>query len=95
MKLGMLDALDRGMEHIDTPRTQSPAPSASPDRRVLLGLASALAIVAFFILREHWAHALGLAPYLLLLACPLMHLFGHRHHGYGDERSRHRPEARH
>ena len=50
-------------------------------------------IVAFFILREHWEHALGLAPYILLLACPLMHLFGHRH-GDGDEGPRHRPKAR-
>lgn len=43
-------------------------------------------IVLFYLLREHWAHALGLAPYALLLACPLMHLFhgghaGHGHHG--------------
>jgi hypothetical protein len=47
--------------------------------------ASLAVIVVFFVLREHWAHALGLAPYLLLLACPLMHLFhghgGHDHKG--------------
>ena len=36
-------------------------------------------VAGFFLLREHWAHALGFAPYLLLLACPLLHLF----HGYG------------
>jgi hypothetical protein len=34
----------------------------------------------FYVLREHWAHAIGLAPYLLFLACPLMHLF--MHHGH-------------
>jgi hypothetical protein len=39
-------------------------------------------IGAFALLREHWAHVLGYWPYLLLLACPLMHLFGHRH---GDD----------
>lgn len=41
---------------------------------------------AFYVLREHWGHALGALPYLLILACPLMHLFmhrGHHHHG-GD-----------
>ncbi|TCZ61064.1 DUF2933 domain-containing protein [Roseicella aquatilis] len=44
-------------------------------------------VVAFFVLREHYEHALGLLPYLLLLACPLMHLLmphghgGHRAHG--------------
>lgn len=36
--------------------------------------------VGFYTLREHWAHALGLAPYLLFLACPLMHLFMHKGH---------------
>lgn len=48
-------------------------------------------IAAFFVLREHWAHALGFAPYLLLMACPLMHLFhghgwhgSHRHHDHVD-----------
>lgn len=42
-------------------------------------LALSLAIVgAFFVLREHWTHVLGFAPYLLLLACPLLPLFhGH------------------
>ncbi len=45
---------------------------------------SLIVIVLFFVLREHWGHALGLLPYLLLLACPLMHLFhGHGHHGHG------------
>lgn len=34
----------------------------------------------FAILREHFGHALGALPYLLLLACPLMHLFMHRGH---------------
>ncbi|OWV96846.1 DUF2933 domain-containing protein [Rhizobium sp. R693] len=44
-------------------------------------------IVLFFVLREHWAHALGIAPYILLLACPLMHLFhGHGGHGGHDHR---------
>jgi hypothetical protein len=50
---------------------------------------SLIVIVLFFGLREHWGHALGLLPYLLLLACPLMHLFhGHGgHHGHdGDEK---------
>jgi hypothetical protein len=40
-------------------------------------------IAAFYLLREHWGHALGVAPYLLLLACPLLHLF-HHHGGHRD-----------
>lgn len=39
-------------------------------------------IAVFYVLREHWAHVLGNLPYLLLLGCPLMHLFGHGH-GHG------------
>ena len=38
----------------------------------------------FWLLREHWGHALGLAPYLLFLACPVMHFFMHRGHGHGQ-----------
>ncbi|MBI5006058.1 MAG: DUF2933 domain-containing protein [Nitrosomonadales bacterium] len=38
-----------------------------------------LAIASFFLLTEHRAHLLGALPFLLLLACPLMHLF--MHHG--------------
>jgi hypothetical protein len=52
------------------------------ERKWMLLAASLGVVVAFFVLREHWSHALGLAPYLLLLACPLMHLF----HGHGGHR---------
>ena len=47
-------------------------------RWVLYGF---LTIGGFLLFTEHRAHALGLLPYLLLLACPLMHLF--MHHGHG------------
>lgn len=40
-----------------------------------------LAITAFFLFTEHRAHLFGVLPYLLLLACPLLHLFMHRGHG--------------
>jgi hypothetical protein len=39
-------------------------------------------IVLFFVLREHWDHVAGKWPYLLLLACPFMHLFMHGGHGH-------------
>src|SRR5262249_22837788 len=45
---------------------------------VLIGF---LAIGGFFLVIEHGAHVLGALPWLLLLACPLMHLF--MHHGHG------------
>ena len=39
-------------------------------------------IAGFFLWTEHRAHVLGALPYLLLLACPLMHLL-HRGHHHG------------
>ena len=45
-----------------------------------------MAGVLFWLLRDHWRHALGFlgyAPFLLFLACPLMHLFMHHGHGHG------------
>ena len=39
------------------------------------------AVAAFFLLTEHRAHFFGALPFLLILACPLMHLFMHRGHG--------------
>lgn len=40
-----------------------------------------IAIAGFFLITEHSAHLYGALPYLLLAACPLMHLF--MHHGHG------------
>ncbi len=53
------------------------------------------AVAAFFLLSEHWAHALGVAPYLLVLACPLMHVFMHhgRGHGHGHGSPDDRPKG--
>jgi hypothetical protein len=52
---------------------------------VLLGF---LAVAAFFLLTEHTAHVFGALPWLLLLACPLMHLFMHGGHGHGGHSGR-------
>ncbi len=44
-----------------------------------------LAIAAFFLWVEHRAHVLGVLPWLLVAACPLLHLFMHRGgHGVHD-----------
>ena len=45
------------------------------------------AIAAFFLLTEHYAHVVPYLPYVLLAACPLMHLFGHGH-GHGGHHHR-------
>ena len=42
----------------------------------------AVAVGGFYLVTEHTAHLLGALPYLLLLACPLMHVFMHRGHGH-------------
>lgn len=61
----------------------------SRSRWVLIGF---LAVAAFFLFSEHRAHFLGILPYLLVLACPLMHFFHHGHHGHKD-RGRINPET--
>lgn len=71
------------MEH--TRHRDSPPPPPGSDRRRPWATALLMvgAIVAFFLVREHWNHLAGLWIYLLLLACPLMHLF----HSHGGHRS--------
>ena len=39
-------------------------------------------IGGYFLFTEHRAHMFGILPYLLVLACPLMHLFHHGGHGH-------------
>ncbi len=52
---------------------------ASPVGIVTLGF---LAVAGYFLITEHGAHVFGVLPWLLLAACPLMHLF--MHHGGHD-----------
>ncbi|MBI2350936.1 MAG: DUF2933 domain-containing protein [Deltaproteobacteria bacterium] len=46
-----------------------------------------IAIAAFFLWEEHKAHLLGALPYVLLLLCPLLHLF---HGGHGGTDGQHK-----
>lgn len=42
-------------------------------------------IGAFFLVAEHRAHVIPLLPWLLVAACPLMHVFMHgSHRGHGS-----------
>lgn len=52
-----------------------------------LTLASLGLVAAYILLNEHWGHALGVLPYLLLLTCPLLHLFSHGDHGSDHRRA--------
>src|SRR3546814_6321766 len=60
-----------------------------PDRRRLsvvnIVLAGFLVIAGFFLILEHRAHLLGWLPFLILLLCPLMHIFMHGGHGGSAE----------
>lgn len=38
-----------------------------------------------FLLRNHTSHVFSVLPYLVLLLCPLMHLFMHKGHGHNSE----------
>ena len=59
--------------------------------RYAVGLIVIGAIAAYFLLSEHRAHFLGALPLLLLLSCPLMHVFMHHGHGgHGGGHDHHR-----
>ena len=70
------------------PAPRRPAISA-PVKGALLMVA---AIGGFYLLREHWDHVAGNWVYLVLLACPLMHLF-HGHGGHGGHGGHREQEA--
>lgn len=57
----------------------NPAPAGGSRGKIVLAVF--LAIAAYFLLTEHRAHLFGYLPYLLLLACPLLHMFHHGGHG--------------
>ncbi len=40
----------------------------------------------YYLLGEHSAHTVQTLPYLILLLCPLMHLFSHKHGGHDGDR---------
>lgn len=63
---------------MNTAQSHQPGCSSTRYKWILGGL---LVVAAFFLFTEHQAHLFGVLPYLLLLSCPLMHLF--MHHGHG------------
>ena len=58
--------------------------------RYAIGLLVMGAVAAYFLLSEHRAHFIYWLPFLLLLACPLMHVFMHHgHEGHGGGHAGH------
>lgn len=66
--------------HDHLPAARNATVLSRPVKTVLLMVAL---VGGFYLLREHWNHVAGNWIYLLLLACPLMHLF----HGHGGHRN--------
>lgn len=82
-------SVPRGRFHPDGPRPERPW-------QLRVGFWLLLAIAAFYLLTEHRAHlVLGLPylPFLILAACPLIHVFGHGGHGGHGGHRRH-PQQR-
>ena len=46
-------------------------------------------IISYFLWMEHRAHIIEYLPFILLAACPLMHIFMHKGHGdsHGNEKN--------
>lgn len=63
------------------------------------GLLAVIAVIAYFLLSEHKAHFINYLPYLLLLACPLLHLLmhggAHSHGGHSADNGKSRKENDH
>lgn len=69
-------------EHADHKHT--PTKSESRFDLYKIGKWGAIAIIVYFLWAEHRAHVIQYLPYLLLLACPLIHIFMHGDHaGHG------------
>jgi hypothetical protein len=87
--------MDTSHHHDTSGAGQGSGARRSPWSAVIVML---LLIGGFYLLREHWGHVAGLWPYLLLLGCPLMHLFGHgghgHHHGGSNTRNGSSPDGK-
>lgn len=51
-----------------------------------------LGFIAYFLITEHWAHVVPYLPWLILLICPLLHVFMHGGHGSHDNHSHNKEE---
>ena len=90
--------MDHAHQHESQNRPEDqPGSVAAPTfwrSRYAVGLIVFGAIAAYFLLSEHRAHFFGALPFLLLLACPLMHIFMHHGHGgHGGHGGRQQPDT--
>ena len=72
------------MNHNHSLHQHDSEPNSFWGSRYAIGLIVLGSIAAYLLLSEHRAHFIGALPLLLLLACPLMHIFMHGGHGGHD-----------
>lgn len=78
--------------HTDPQPAATTAPSTPKRPALRWAIWGFFAIAAYFLWTEHRAHLLsGLSwlPYLVIMACPLLHVFMHRGHGGRGGHGRH------
>jgi hypothetical protein len=81
--------MDHDMQTHAKPESTVKSRAAWTSRTGIVTIAFLL-IAAFFLFSEHRAHAFGILPFLLLAACPFLHIFMHRGHGgHGGSHGRH------
>lgn len=54
-----------------------------------IGLVGLLVVILNYLWTQHRSHLLVALPFLILLACPLFHIFHHRGHGEGQSSHHH------
>ena len=66
----------------------------SPPGWAAIGLIGA---ASYFLVMEHRQHLFEFLPYLILLACPFMHMFMHHGHGHrhsAEDKNKEKDDAR-
>lgn len=66
----------------ETEAEPRPSGRAESNLRVRRVFPVFVVLAAVLLIAEHRLHVLGYLPWLILLACPLMHVFMHRGHGH-------------
>ena len=78
------------MDHTQSHHSEQTAAPPYWRSRYAVGLLVFGAVATYFLLSEHRAHFIGALPFLLLLSCPLMHVFMHHgHDGQGKDDESH------
>lgn len=72
-------------DHLNHEQPEDARQTVSRSKLVMIGF---LLVIGYFLWTEHQAHVIQFLPFLLLAACPLMHIFMHGGHGHGHRHGR-------